>query len=102
VTEDFPTVDKPARILFVDDEPNVRFLFRTALETAGYTVSETGDGQAPLISLRIDGVDLVLLDLRMPGLDGMEVLGRLRNDLGEGRSTPRGLTYRTVRELIAT
>jgi CheY-like chemotaxis protein len=92
-------VDKPARILVVEDEPNGQFVFRTALETAGYTVFETGDGQAALATLRIDGADLVLLDVRMPGLDEMEVLGRLRNDLREGRATPQGLTYRTVREL---
>jgi DNA-binding response OmpR family regulator len=53
---------------------------RTALETAGYHVSEAGDGHAAFAALRIRGADLVLLDLRMPGLDGMEVLRRLRDD----------------------
>src|SRR5262249_14205701 len=54
-------------------------VLRTALETAGYTVSEAVDGHAALTSLRFDAADLVLLDLRMPGLDGMEVLRRLRD-----------------------
>jgi DNA-binding response OmpR family regulator len=71
-------MDKPARILIVDDEPNVRLLFRTALETDGYIVSEAEDGPAALADLSGDGADLVLLDLRMPGLDGLEVLRRLR------------------------
>jgi DNA-binding response OmpR family regulator len=68
--------------LIVDDEPNVRLVFRTALETAGYTVTEAGDGHTALATLRTDGADLVLLDLRMPGLDGIEVLRRLQ-DAGE-------------------
>jgi DNA-binding response OmpR family regulator len=72
-------MDKSARILIVDDEPNVRLVFRTALETAGYTVSEAADGHEALASLGINGADLVLLDLRMPGLDGMAVLRRLRD-----------------------
>jgi DNA-binding response OmpR family regulator len=72
-------MNKPTRILIVDDEPNVRFVFRMALETAGYAVSEVGDGPAALAHLRAGGADLVLLDLRMPGLGGLEVLQRLRD-----------------------
>ncbi len=68
------------RVLIVDDEPNVRLMLRTALESVGYTVTEAADGQASLASLRSDGADLVLLDLQMSGLDGMEVLRRLRDD----------------------
>lgn len=73
-------MNQPACILIVDDEPNVRLVLRTTLETVGYHVSEAGDGQAALAALRIRGADLVLLDLRMPGLDGMEVLRRLRDE----------------------
>jgi DNA-binding response OmpR family regulator len=70
-------------ILIVDDEPHVRLGFRTALETAGYTVEQAEDGQGALEHLERFPVSLVLLDLRMPGLDGMEVLRRLR-ETGNG------------------
>jgi DNA-binding response OmpR family regulator len=70
-------------ILIVDDEPNVRLGFRTALETAGYSVDEAVDGPDALDRLGRSRVALVLLDLRMPGMDGMEVLRRLR-DAGNG------------------
>jgi DNA-binding response OmpR family regulator len=65
-------------ILIVDDEPHVRLGFRTALETVGFEVEEAEDGPTALDRLARSGVSLVLLDLRMPALDGMEVLQRLR------------------------
>jgi DNA-binding response OmpR family regulator len=66
------------RILIVDDEPNVRLVFRTALESTGYTVAEVEDGAAALEWLSGSAADVVLLDLQMPRVGGMEVLGRLR------------------------
>jgi DNA-binding response OmpR family regulator len=67
-------------ILIVDDEPNVRFVFRTALESVGHTVEEASDGHEALRRLHDLTPDVVLLDLRMPDLDGMSVLQRLRDD----------------------
>src|SRR5690349_3319671 len=67
-----------AHILIVDDEPNVRLAFRTALETAGYAVDEAEDGLEAFNRLESLPVSLVLLDLKMPGPDGMAVLRRLR------------------------
>jgi DNA-binding response OmpR family regulator len=67
------------RILIVDDEPNVRLVFRTALESAGYAVSEVEDGESALDRLEESSADLVLLDLKMPGIGGMETLRRLRD-----------------------
>ena len=67
------------RILIVDDEPNVRLVFRTALESAGYSVSEVEDGETALDRLEESSADLVLLDLKMPGIGGMETLRRLRD-----------------------
>jgi DNA-binding response OmpR family regulator len=72
-------MDKPACILIVDDEPNVRFVFRTALETEGYAIDEAEDGLNALDRLEQSRVSLVLLDLQMPVLGGMEVLRRLRD-----------------------
>ena len=65
-------------ILIVDDEPNVRLVFRTALESAGYTVSTAEDGEKALMWLQSHSFDLVLLDLHLPRLGGMEVLECLR------------------------
>jgi DNA-binding NtrC family response regulator len=66
------------RILIVDDEPNVRLMFRTALESADYVVEEANDGEGALDRQRLAPSDLVLLDLQMPRLDGMTTLRLLR------------------------
>ncbi len=68
----------PKTILIVDDEPNVRLVLQTALASAGYAVIEAEDGQAALERLRDTPCSLILLDLRMPKMDGMELLRRLR------------------------
>ena len=68
------------RILIIDDEPNVRLMFRTALESAGHEVVESEGGEQGLRRLRQSPADLVLLDLQMPTMGGMEVLRRLRSD----------------------
>jgi DNA-binding NtrC family response regulator len=65
-------------VLIVDDEPNVRLVFRTALDSAGYTLYTAEDGETALKWLANSPADLVLLDLQMPTVDGMEVLSRLR------------------------
>jgi DNA-binding response OmpR family regulator len=67
------------RILIVDDEPNVRLVFRTALESVGVDLAAAEDGEAALSWLKENKVDLVLLDLQMPRVGGMEVLARLRD-----------------------
>lgn len=75
----------PSRILIVDDEPPIRRFLKTALAAQGYRVEEAGDGEAALEFLRRNVVDLVILDLGLPGMDGLEVVKRLR---GEGKSVP--------------
>jgi DNA-binding response OmpR family regulator len=75
----------PKCVLIVDDEPNVRLMLRTALESSGYRVVEAVDGLAALAQLRTSVCDLVLLDLRMPKVDGMATLYRLRE---RGDATP--------------
>jgi DNA-binding response OmpR family regulator len=75
----------PLRLLIVDDEPNVRLMFRTALETTGYVLDEAVDGEDALERNRVAPADLILLDLQMPRLDGMATLRRLRE---EGHDVP--------------
>lgn len=67
-----------AHILIVDDEPNVRLVFRTALMSNDYILFTAEDGETALRWLKQQPADVVLLDLQMPGMGGMEVLGRLR------------------------
>jgi DNA-binding response OmpR family regulator len=71
--------EHPFKILIVDDEPNVRLVFRTTLESTGYQVAEAEDGFEALKALETTPADVVLLDLQMPRLDGMEFLRRLRD-----------------------
>jgi DNA-binding response OmpR family regulator len=73
------------RVLVVDDEPNVRLVFRTALESVGHQVSEAAHGREALAALKAATPDVVLLDLQMPDLGGMGVLSRLRE---EGNDVP--------------
>ena len=68
----------PIRALVVDDEESLRELLRMALRTEGWNVLAVADGQAALKAVREFGPDVVVLDVMMPGLDGMRMLQRLR------------------------
>jgi DNA-binding response OmpR family regulator len=72
------------KILVVDDEAKIVRLVRSYLEQAGYTVVEANDGQTALIQARREKPDLVVLDLGLPGIDGIEVTRILRRE----RETP--------------
>jgi len=69
---------KPASILITDDESNIRLTVRTALESDGYAVSEASNGNEALEAITMRAPDLVVLDLNMPGMDGMAVLEHLK------------------------
>jgi DNA-binding response OmpR family regulator len=71
-------MNRHRRILIVDDEPNVRLVFRTTLEATGAEIALADGGTAALDWLGANVADLVLLDLQMPDLGGMAVLERLR------------------------
>jgi two-component system response regulator ChvI len=66
------------KIALVDDDRNILTSVGMALETEGYTVTTFTDGQDALNAIGAGGVDLVVLDVKMPRMDGMEVLRRLR------------------------
>jgi DNA-binding response OmpR family regulator len=66
------------RVLVVDDDPTVSDVVRRYLERAGFAVALAGDGHAALRAYEADRPDLVVLDLMLPGLDGLEVARRLR------------------------
>ena len=67
-------------ILVVDDEPKIATLARDYLEHAGFAVLTAGDGPAALATIRQRRPDLVVLDLGLPGLDGLDVTRELRRD----------------------
>jgi two-component system nitrogen regulation response regulator NtrX len=67
-----------ARILVIDDEPAIRDTMRMTLEYDGHECLTAGSGQEGLTLAERENPDLVFLDIKMPGLDGLEVLSRLR------------------------
>lgn len=68
------------KILVVDDERAIRLLLKQTFELWGHEVRETEDGLVALESIRRDPPDLVLLDLVMPDLSGLDVLRRARSE----------------------
>ncbi len=67
-----------ARILLVDDEESIRNMMRMTLELDGYEVLMAHDGPGGLAAIKEQNPDVVLLDVRLPGMDGTEVLSRIR------------------------
>jgi len=67
------------RILFADDDPGMRALVVINLEAEGFAVTTAADGTAALEEVERVRPDLVVLDVMMPGLDGLEVLHEMRN-----------------------
>jgi DNA-binding response OmpR family regulator len=66
------------RVLVVDDEPHIRAVLRGYLEADGFAVSEAADGEEAVRRVRQDAPDLVLLDVMLPGIDGIEALRQVR------------------------
>jgi two-component system KDP operon response regulator KdpE len=70
--------EKSTRVLIVDDEQAIRRFLRTALTAHGYTLFEASSGQTALAAVVADRPDVVILDLGLPDLDGMDVLRQMR------------------------
>ncbi|HEY3777092.1 MAG TPA: response regulator transcription factor [Rhizomicrobium sp.] len=73
------------RVLIVDDEPPIRRFLRTGLSSQGYQTVEAEDGPSARNALRQNAVDVVVLDLGLPGLDGFEIIRELRE---QGSTVP--------------
>ncbi|MDX8529023.1 response regulator transcription factor [Mesorhizobium sp. MSK_1335] len=67
-------------ILVVDDEPPIRKLLRVGLGSQGYAVSEAPNAKAAIELMQTERPDLILLDLGLPGMTGLELLGKWRSD----------------------
>jgi two-component system, response regulator FlrC len=61
-------------VLLVDDEPGMRDTLGDILRAAGYVVTAVGDGDSALVQIRTGSYDVVVMDVRMPGRDGVSVL----------------------------
>jgi two-component system nitrogen regulation response regulator GlnG len=68
-----------ARILIADDEDSLRWVLEKGLSQAGYDVKGVKDGDSALRAYQAEAFDLVFLDVRMPGMDGLTALGKLRD-----------------------
>ena len=68
----------PAKILVVDDEPQIRRVLRTSLTAQGYIVSDARSGEEALLQIREERFDLLLLDVNMPGMGGLEACRQIR------------------------
>ena len=94
---------KSATILVVDDEPQIRRVMRTTLSAQGYCIVEARDGQEALEKLRSERPDLVLLDVNMPVMDGLETCREMRrgSDIAIIMLTVRSSEQDKVRALDA-
>jgi DNA-binding response OmpR family regulator len=70
---------EPVKLLLVDDEDGLRTLMRSELEALGYSVEEADGGTIALEMVEKTTYDLIILDIRMPDLDGISVLKTLRS-----------------------
>ncbi|MDH4236300.1 MAG: response regulator [Nitrospira sp.] len=69
----------PKHILVVDDDPDIRQILQDRLDSYGYLTETVADGWAAIRALERNTPSGIFLDLRMPGMDGLEVLGHIRD-----------------------
>ena len=69
-----------AKVLVVDDEPQIRRVLRATLSARGYTLLEAHDGMEAILKSRSERPDLILLDMNLPGMDGLETCREIRSN----------------------
>ena len=75
----------PLRVLVIEDDPAIRRFLRTSLTAQGYLVTDAEDGTAGLGQLRRSAVDILVLDLGLPDINGLDIIERVR---GQGSAIP--------------
>jgi DNA-binding response OmpR family regulator len=80
VARDIHANGKPPRVLIVDDDPAIRLVCSTNLRLEGFDVLEAADGRHGLEQARLENPDVVLTDVKMPGLDGFQLAEALRRN----------------------
>src|SRR3954466_10296735 len=93
---DSPLMSNKGTILIIDDEKDLIEMVRYNLDKDGYDVISATDGQSGLGIAQAHKLDLIILDLMMPGIDGLEVCRRLRADPRTGRIPLIMLTARAT------
>ncbi len=68
----------PIAVLIIEDEPAIRRFLRVSLAASGYRVSEAGSGQEAMRRLRLDRPDIIVLDLGLPDVDGLDIIREVR------------------------
>lgn len=81
-------IDERMRVLVADDSETLRMLVTSMLEQAGFEVVAVGSGEAAIEAVRGGGIDVVIIDLGMPGLGGLGAIRDLRSDPAPGGPLP--------------
>jgi CheY-like chemotaxis protein len=71
------------KILVVDDEENIRFLFKEELEEEGYRVELASNGFEAIDKVKGTKFDVIVMDIKMPGMDGIQALNEIKNMIKE-------------------
>jgi DNA-binding response OmpR family regulator len=87
--------DSPIRMLFADDDAGIRFVVQDQLTPEGFDVHTAEDGEEAIQRLLENSYDIVLLDIKMPGKDGLEVLQFMR----EKKLRPRVIMLTAVEDI---
>ncbi len=95
---DSPNGVRPVRVLVVEDDPGVASLLRRGLAFEGYEVSHVSDGGQALISIRNQQPDLLILDVMLPVMSGIDVAKRIRNAEAQSGSKSLPILMLTARD----